>query len=116
MSAAKAKSLSVFLPVVIVRVLSALLATAWLAAPAHARGSENGEYKPGNENCEGEHEKVTLCYILHSSADSDRTILVHAKADPKYDGYFEPCNQNVTTSATARTHVTILFFLLKNGK
>ena len=113
MSAAKGKSLSVLLPVVIVRALSTLLATSWLAAPPHARSSENGECKLGNEKCEQEHKKVTLCRILPTSVDCDRTIGIGAKADLKHDTYFGPCKQECDNKSDCKHKCHKAFFRLE---
>ena len=120
MSSAKAKSLSVFLPVVIVWDLSALLATPWLGAPAHARGSDDGKRKRGDEKSERENEKVAICHILSRTADSDGTISAGAKAAlkhvEKHDDYYRSCKAKCENKPDCKDNCQKAFFLSKNRK
>jgi hypothetical protein len=69
-STQKAKSLSVLIPTAAVLVLSAMLATPWLAAvPAYADGSDNNNNK-----------KVTICHIPPGNPDNAHTIRVSENA------------------------------------
>jgi|SRR5918997_2669869 hypothetical protein len=87
-STQKAKSLSVLIPTAAVLVLSAMLATPWLAAaPVYADGSNNDkcDKKYDDDKCKDkkkkkDNKKVTICHIPPGNPDNAHTIRVSENA------------------------------------
>ena len=99
-STQKVKSLSVLIPTAAVLVLSAMLATPWLAAvPAYADGSSNDKCdKKFDDKCKDKEKKkkgkVTICHVPPGNPDNAHTITVSRNAlDAHLDhgGYKGPC-------------------------
>jgi hypothetical protein len=82
-STQKVKTLSVFIPTAAVLVLSAMLATPWLAAvPVYAGGDDECDKDKDKDKCKDDkkNEKVPICHVPPGNPDNVHLITISENA------------------------------------